>query len=406
MSGRFPYAMMNVLGGFMTSLKKLPLGLQDFAEIIESGCLYIDKTAYIHRLVTTSKLNFLSRPRRFGKSVLLSTFEALFRGRRELFQGLYIAERWDWTPFPVIRLDMLGIESHNVAVLAENLNERLDEQALIHGVVLTKKRAPNRFRELILALAQRGQVVVLIDEYDKPILDHIVNSKRVKANKQFLATFYAVLKSVETKLRFLFLTGVSKFTQVSLFSELNNLMDLTLHSGYAGIAGYTEDEVNRDLSPYLAQPIDGLDGDRLRDKIRTWYNGYSWDGKTRVYNPVSLLNLLEQRRFGSFWFSTGTPKFLLELIRVGNLKVPDLDRIEIEEFSMQGFDPEKIDPISLLFQTGYLTIQGIDKDDMGDTYFLGYPNLEVKRAFLTLLADYSSGSNRPNQEKGLCRCLA
>ncbi|MDJ0838253.1 MAG: AAA family ATPase [Acidobacteriota bacterium] len=386
----------------MTGLKKLPLGLQDFTEIIEGGYFYIDKTTFIHRLVTTSKLNFLSRPRRFGKSVLLSTIEALFRGSRDLFNGLYIADHWDWKPHPVIRLDLLGIESGDETILRESLNRRLDEQAAFYGLKLTASHCADRFRELILGLSERGRVVVLIDEYDKPILDHITDIERVTINRKLMANFFAVLKSVEKNLRFLFMTGVSKFTQVSLFSELNNLSDLTLHGAYAGIAGYTEEEVTRDLGPYLTQPIDGLKGNRLREKIRTWYNGYSWDGRTRVYNPVSLLSLLEQRRFGSFWFSSGTPKFLLELARVGKLKAPGMERMEISEFSLHGFEPEKIDPISLCFQTGYLTIKQVQKDDLGDTYLMGYPNLEVKRAFLTyLLADLTD--EQPGQAGLLAR---
>ena len=374
----------------MTTRKKLPIGLQDFEKLITGDFLYVDKTAYVHSLVNGSGLYFLSRPRRFGKSMLLSTIEALFRGKQELFEGLYIANRWDWKPQPVVRLDFLGIDSRTTESLARSLIRRLDEQARAYGLTLHAEDCTERFRELILGLAEQGQVVVLIDEYDKPILDHITDVEVANRNKAFLGTFYAVLKSVEEYLAFLLITGVSKFTRISLFSELNNLKDITLHPDYAGIAGWTQVEVVRDLAPYLDTEIDGLRGQALLDRMKLWYNGYSWDGKTRVYNPVSLLNLLDQKQFGYFWFATGTPKFLIKLLREGKLSIPEIEHLEINAFSMEGFEPEKIDPASLLFQTGYLTIKSITKTDMGQVYSMVYPNQEVRQAFLShLLADYA-----------------
>ncbi len=379
----------------MTTLKKLPLGIQSFAELIEKGYLYVDKTDFIHRLVTTGKLYFLSRPRRFGKSVLLSTLEALYRGQRQLFEGLYIADRWDWEPRPVIRLDFLGIESSGREILEHDLSLRLQEQARLNDLELKTQGCANQFRELILALAESGQVVVLIDEYDKPILDNITDADQAEDNRKFLANFYAVLKSVESKLDFLILTGVSRFTP-SLFSELNNLTDITLHPNYAGIAGYSEAEVTQYLDPYLEQGIGGLSGVPLRNEIREWYNGYSWDGQTRMYNPVSLLNLLDQKRFSAFWFSTGTPKFLIELLRKSKISIPELAQLEIRELSMEGFEPKKIDPIALLFQTGYLTIRSVYQVRRRTRYLMGYPNLEVRESFLThLLANCSE--NQPGQ---------
>jgi len=379
----------------MSTRKKLPLGIQDFAELIEKDYLYVDKTEYVYRLVSESKLNFLSRPRRFGKSVLLSTFEALFAGRRELFQGLYIADRWNFKAHPVIRLDLLGIRSESEQVLERDIGQRLKEQAQRHGLKLSSEGCANLFRELILKLAERDRVVVLIDEYDKPILDHITDKMRAEANKKFLANFYAVLKSVEKKLEFLFMTGVSKFTRVSLFSELNNLTDLTLHPDYAGVAGYTDSELDH-FAAYLDQEIDGFSGVALRTRIKTWYDGYSWDGITRVTNPVSLLNLLDQKRFAPFWFSTGTPRFLIECLRSEQVAIPELANMEIEEFSMDGFEPEHLDPIALLFQTGYLTIKEVCKTANGTTYRMGYPNFEVKRSFLIyLLANFTD--KKPGQ---------
>ena len=382
------------------SLEKLPVGIQSFPKIIEQGYLYVDKTEIIYRLVTEGQLYFLSRPRRFGKSVLLSTLEALYQGRRELFKDLYIEDRWNFEPRPVIRLDFLGVVNSEPEVLKQSIIQRLDEEALKYDLSLSAEDCANRFRELILTLARRGQrVVVLIDEYDKPILDQIGNLERAKANKAFLATFYAVLKSVEHHLEFLFLTGVSKFTRVSLFSDLNNLKDLTLHPRYAAVTGFTEDELSHYFGPYLERGIDGLGGEALRERMRRWYNGYSWDGKTRVYNPVSVLELFDGERFGSFWFATGTPKFLLELLRKGGMEIPRLERLELRDFAMEGFDPEKVDPIALLFQTGYLTIRSVGKGPRR-RYRLGFPNQEVKEAFLTyILAEFSA--SQPGQADDL-----
>ena len=374
-------------------LKKLPVGIQSFPKMIEENYLYIDKTAFIHKLVTEGQLYFLSRPRRFGKSVLLSTIEALFEGKRELFEGLYIADRWDFEPRPVIRIDFLGVENGDTESLDADLRQRLQEQANRYGVTLKEREARRQLRELIVALASRGKVTVLIDEYDKPILDQLHDEERAQINKRFMATFYAMLKSVEHHIGFLFLIGVSKLTRVSLFSDLNNLDDLTLNPGYAAICGYTDLEMDDCFTPWLEQGLDGLNGNGLRQKIRSWYNGYSWDGKTRVYNPVSILSLLKQQRFSAFWFTTGTPKFLVKMLRSGAISVPSLESITIGELSLDGFEPENIDPIALFFQTGYLTIQETQHTELGYSYRMGFPNLEVKRSFLIhLLADFANNS--------------
>jgi len=371
-------------------MKKLPIGIQNFGEIIRDGYLYIDKTEAIHRLVTEGKLYFLSRPRRFGKSVLVSTLAALFRGERDLFRGLFIEDKWDWRARPVLSLSMLGLRTDTVANQEADLIERLGEQAAQHGVTVSATSSPSRLRELILAMAANGPVAILIDEYDKPILDQITDPVRAEANKKHLAPFYATLKLVEEHLGFLFMTGVSKFTRVSLFSDLNNLEDISLSPAFACIAGYTEAEITQNMAAYLAMGIEGLAGPALIEKMRDWYNGYTWDGKTHLYNPVSILKLFKQKRFTSFWFSTGTPKFLIDLYRNGQIRQVDLDGTEVSELIMDGFEPEKIDPIALLFQTGYLTIKDIIPTSGFRIFRMGYPNREVRDAFLTyLLAGFS-----------------
>ena len=376
----------------MSELKALPLGIQDFEKIITNDFLYIDKTTYIHQMVKKGGLYFLSRPRRFGKSVLINTLQALYQGRRELFEGLYIADKWDWQPRPIIRLDFLGVKTGK-GMLEQEINDRLDEQAAIYGVKLEAPDSNRRFRQLILELSKQGRVVVLIDEYDKPILDQISNQEQAEANRKLLATFYAVLKSLEHHLEFLLMTGVSKFSKVSLFSDLNNLTDITLHPTYGRITGYTQQELDHYFSPYLEDGIGGLCGEPLRNKIKDWYNGYSWDGKTRVYNPVSVLQLLYQHKFDVFWFATGTPRFLIELLRQKRIDIKNLPGMEVNSMFMEGYEPDAIDPVAMLFQTGYLTIKEIiyaEENDELDTYQMDYPNFEVRRSFLNhLLADYA-----------------
>jgi len=372
-------------------MKKLPLGIQSFSRMIENDYLYVDKTELIHRLVASGALYFFSRPRRFGKSVLISTLEALYLGRKDLFSGLFIEDVWDWAPRPVIRFDLLGMDSRDLDALALGIDGRPQEIAEAHGIRLTRESTAERFRELILTVSRERRAVVLIDEYDKPILDQLEHHERAEEIRRFLATFYSVLKSVEDRLELLFLTGVSNFTRVSLFSDLNNLQDISLYPDYAALAGFTEAEMARYFGPYLAGGIDGYEGRALEDQIRLWYDGYSWDGVTRIYNPVSVVSMMAKRRFSTFWFSTGTPKFLISTLRENKLALESLEDIRVPEYALDAFQIDRIDPIPLLFQAGYLTIKEAIREARGWSYRLSYPNYEVKEAFLSFfLADSTS----------------
>ena len=377
----------------MTNLKKLPLGIHVFSEIVRDGYLYVDKTAFIHRMVSDGKFYFLSRPRRFGKSLLLSTLEALFLGRRDLFEGLYIEDKWHWKPMPVIRLDMLAIKNQSLEVLERGLITRLDRIARMHDLTLTQPDCNERFLELIELLAEKGKVSVLIDEYDKPILDQIGKPEVLAPIREMMTNFYAVLKQAGHHISFTLITGVSKFTKVSLFSELNNLEDLTMDAAYAGICGYTQQEMDSCLKPYLNDEIDGFSGQALMDEMRAWYNGYSWDGETRIYNPVSVMSTLKRKKFAAHWFETGTPRFLIDLLRDERIEIQDLKGLEVGELAMGGFEPTAIDPAVLLFQTGYLTIKKIQRVGVERIYVMDYPNLEVEQSFFAhLLAAYISQS--------------
>ena len=367
-------------------MEKLPIGIQSFDKLRTGQYVYVDKTRYLHQLARESGYYFLSRPRRFGKSLMVSTLSELFQGNEALFDGLWIKDRWDWTQRnPVIHLSMNSIGYRDIG-LTKALTLRLDKIAATFGLTLSAEGNSLRLQELIERLSQaEGQVVVLIDEYDKPIIDFLEDLPRAQRHRDELKSFYSVLKDADPYLRFVLLTGVSKFSRVSIFSELNNLLDLTLHPAYATMLGYTHDE----LITTFEQRIDEMAprfGDRsaLVRQIKEWYNGYTWDGQHHVYNPFSILSFFSQQRFRNFWFETGTPTFLVKLLR--REQQYNLNDMRASEAVFSSFELDRIDPKALLFQTGYITIRSVDEDQ---TYTLSYPNKEVRDSLLQyLLAEY------------------
>ncbi len=374
--------------------RKLPIGIQTFRTIREEGYYYVDKTAYVERLVGEGAHYFLSRPRRFGKSLLLDTIKELFEGREPLFQGLAVHDRWDWsTPRPVLRLDFGGGSYGEPGLVhKEEAAARLGALEREFAVTAHDDIAPARFRHLLRTLHERTgrRVVVLIDEYDKPILDALRTPEIARANRDFLQGLYSTIKSADAHVKFTLLTGVSKFSKVSLFLGLNNLKDITLDPRYSAICGYTE----ADLDTVFAPELPGLD----RGEIRRWYNGYGWLGDEKVYNPFDILLLLDTRRFKAWWFETGTPTFLIDTLMeqgVGSLALEDMLGTDA---LLSAFDVGDIATEALLFQTGYLTIH--DERDVGGeaAYRLGYPNREVRQSLneslLSRLADNPSGPTR------------
>jgi hypothetical protein len=358
-------------------LPHLPIGIQYFANIRTEKSVYVDKTRYIYEICRGIGHHFLSRPRRFGKSLTLDTMAQLFKGNRALFEGLWIADKWDWeTTYPVVRFSLDAVQHRDGLEAA--LLDAVRDQAKLHGVMVSKTASGAAFKELLeLVVEKTGkQVVVLIDEYDKPIVSHFDPYDRTKAIEQrdILKNFYGILKPASDSIRFLFITGVSKFSKVSIFSDLNHLNDLTLSPVAAGLCGYTQAELEHYFKPYLDEmPLNTL------EKMKEWYNGYSWDGATFMYNPFSVLNFFYQKQYRNFWFTTGTPTFLMHLLRqrfdyeLEELRVSDLI---LDTFNLEKY--EDLDAISLLLQTGYLTIKKIT--DAGD-FILSYPNYEVKRSF-------------------------
>ena len=365
------------------SRRKLPIGIQTFRTIREDDCYYVDKTAYIRRLADEGTHYFLSRPRRFGKSLFLDTCKELFEGDEALFEGLAVHEHWDWSVrHPVVRLSFGSGHFQGPDDLRTEVTDRLKAMEDAAGVIARPDSVPARLRHLIEVLHRRTgrRVVVLVDEYDKPILDALGVPDVARANRDFLRGLYAVVKDSDAHIRFSFLTGVSKFSKVSLFSGLNNLTDITLDPRYCAICGYTE----ADLDTVFAPELSGLD----RDAVREWYNGYGWLGDEKVYNPFDILLLFRNRRFGAWWFETGTPAFLVETLFRRRASSVTLGEMMGTGDLLSAFDVDDIATEALLFQTGYLTIT--EEQDLGGEplYRLGYPNREVRQSLHRSLLQY------------------
>ena len=355
--------------------RRLPIGIQTFREIREEGCYYVDKTAHIQRLLDEGKHYFLSRPRRFGKSLFLDTCKELFEGNEALFEGLAIHDRWDWSVRnPVVRLSFGAGHFKGPDDLRAAATDSLDMQESEAGITARHESAPARLAHVLRTLHERTgrRVVVLVDEYDKPILDALDVPEVARANRDYLRGLYAVIKDSDAHVRFSFLTGVSKFSKVSLFSGLNNLTDITLDPHHSAICGYTD----ADLDTVFAPELPGLD----RDRIRAWYNGYHWLGEHKVYNPFDILLLFRNRKFGAWWFETGTPAFLVETLFRRRVSSVALGEMVGTEALLSSFDVDDIATEALLFQTGYLTIH--EERSLGGKalYRLGYPNREVRQS--------------------------
>ena len=370
--------------------KLLPIGIQTFSRLREEDAYYVDKTRLILSLVQGGSRYFLSRPRRFGKSLLISTLKALFEGDESLFEGLYIQREWDWSRrHPVVRLDFSTGGFEKPEQLDKDVKTQLRR---IEGDARIEARddtAALRLRHLIQELRRRTgeRVVALVDEYDKPILDALEIPEVARANRDFLRGLYSTVKATDEDVRFAFLTGVSKFSKVNLFSGLNNLEDITLDPRYSTLCGYTDEDVDTVFAPELG----GLD----REQVREWYNGYSWLGDEKVYNPIDVLLLFAKREFGAYWFQTGTPDFLLRTMVQRGLSSVALNNMLASGQLLDAFDVEHIATEALLFQTGYLTILGKESRHGNIFYRLGYPNREVRQSLNDSLLEYLTRASKP-----------
>lgn len=378
--------------------KKLPIGLQSFQDFDAFDSIYVDKTSYIYQLINSGgKTFFLSRPRRFGKSLFLSTIQAVFEGRKELFKGLYIEDKIDWDHHAVLMLDMSGLDTFSAHSMKVSLLAKLQNIALKLDLKIDLEEPISFLSRLIFQLFEKTgkYIVVLVDEYDKPILDVIEKPELAEEIREFLQSFYVVLKSSSDIIRFLMLTGVTKVSQASIFSGLNNLYDLTLDPEFAGVCGYTQQELEGNFSGYIDQisKTSVCFREEVLKQIKHWYNGYSWDGINFVYNPFSVLLLFKSGHFDAHWFTTGSSKGLLNLMR----KADDFSPI-VEEYIYVNRDfankqaLENLDVVPLFFQAGYLTIKAYHADKK--KFELQIPNEEVRVALSeSIMVDYSGKPN-------------
>lgn len=369
-------------------MKNLPIGIQSLSQIRAMNCIYVDKTQQIHQLVTTGKYYFLARPRRFGKSLLISTLKELFLGNKTLFEGLWIENKWDWTKKnPVIHLSFDRVDYQGLG-LSEAIKHQLSFCAKQYGIQLVEKSLKSQFDELLRELyAKHGSVVLLIDEYDKPIIDYLEdkNLEIAKEHRLVLRDFYSVIKSADEYLQLVFITGITKFAQVSIFSHLNNLNDISFLQDYATITGYTQTELRQYFPDYLARTAQRLNIslEVLLEHMAKWYNGYSWDGVQKVYNPFGTLKFLADQQFKNHWFSTGSPNFLIAQMR--RQTYFNVENIYANNVILGKFDIENMDIVPLLFHTGYLTVK--ECDPMTGDMLLDYPNNEVRESMYQFLID-------------------
>jgi len=368
-------------------MRPLTTSIYTFSNLINEGFLYVDKSAGLYDLVKRNGQYFLARPRRFGKSLMISTLKAIFQGQRELFNGLAIDKQdYDWQSYPVIHLDMGSCAAETTAEIKSNLFDLLDAIASDYKISIGNETLPSRFKELIDKLSKNNQkVVILVDEYDKPLLNHI-GKESAKEIQNVLKNFYSVIKTTEPYQRFALITGVSKFSKVSIFSDLNNLTDLTMQADAATLLGYTQEELEKNFGDYIEAVAEAqsLSKDECLNKLKLWYNGYRFHQNTEtVYNPVSVMKCFIDKEFRNYWFETGTPTFLVDLLKKQPVDLTDIHLVQ-EDFSV--YEPDRLSAIPILIQTGYLTIKSSTVTGIGTEYEFGFPNLEVSTAFSRVLA--------------------
>lgn len=376
----------------MAPLRKYPVGIQSFESIRMDGYIYVDKTPLIYKMITEGKYYFLSRPRRFGKSLLVTTLEAYFKGKKNLFEGLAIeGKEKEWRKFPVLKLSLNVANYNSLSVLINVLNDAINTWCSQYELKVPGKLPSIRLKNLIIALhAKTGRkVVVLVDEYDKPLLQTLEDRDLQEQLRSELKAFYGILKPLDEHVQFGFFTGVTKFSKVSVFSDLNNLTDISMDKRYVEICGITEKEIHNNLD--LAVEKMAMENDISKaecyDKLKEYYDGYHFEANTiGIYNPHSLLNALSSRTFKDFWFETGTPSYLIKLLKQTNYSLENLAHEELTANVLGNIDTIDKSPVPMLYQSGYLTVKGYDKEF--EMYLLGFPNLEVERGFTRYLIPY------------------
>ena len=371
------------------TFRRYPIGIQSFERLRNDNCVYIDKTELIYRLASSAKACFLSRPRRFGKSLLVSTLAAYFSGKKDLFKGLMMEQlEKDWTVYPVLHIDFSISKYMNAGMLRSAINNRLVEWERIYGCDTSEDTFSLRLKGIIKrAYEQSGrQVVLLVDEYDSPMLDSNNNEELQAEIRGIMRDFFSPLKAQGEYLRFLFLTGISKFSQMSIFSELNNLQNISMQDAYSAICGITENELRTQLEEDIRRMAEanGETYDEACIHLKQQYDGYHFSENSEdIYNPFSLFNAFAQKKYANFWFSTGTPTFLIDILQQSDFDIRQLDGVSA---TAEQFDaPTNVitDPLPVLYQSGYLTIKEYDRDFQ--IYTLAYPNKEVRKGFIESL---------------------
>ena len=377
--------------------KLYPVGIQNFESLRRDGYFYVDKTAKIYELARTGRYYFLSRPRRFGKSLLISTLEAYFQGKRELFEGLAMQElEKEWKQYPVIHLDLNAKKFDTEEDLIRLIDRQLLVYESVYGSVPTDVTIDDRFVSLIRNAAEKSgeRVVILVDEYDKPMLQAIGNDTLQSEYRNTLKAFYGVLKSMDGYIKFALLTGVTKFGKVSVFSDLNNLEDISRNPSYTDICGISGEELLRDFGEDIQElaAANGQTFEQACDQLKTDYDGYHFcPDSPGMYNPFSILNTFKSRRYGSYWFETGTPTYLVELLKKSNYDLEEMSHVETDADILDSIFTDD-NPIPVIYQSGYLTIKGYDKEF--GIYELGFPNREVEEGFMKFLLPYYSSVSK------------
>ncbi|MGB0983398.1 MAG: AAA family ATPase [Saprospiraceae bacterium] len=369
-------------------MKRIPLGKQHFSQFKSQNLIYVDKTREIYELVNEPNYYFYSHPRRFGKSLTVDILKNIYLGNKELFDECWIYDKITWKVHPVVHLDFANLD-FSTKSLSKAISDKLNEVSLEYEIELFNESPKDKFRELITKLSSLGRVVVLIDEYDKPLTDYITDVDKAEINREILREFFGVLKPLGDKIELVFITGIARFSKVSLFSVLNNLVDITFSA--PTLVGITQQELEYYFMPYikiLAEKFD-VSIEKILKRFKQMYNGYSWNGQDFVYNPFSVLTALQDKNFGSYWFATGTPKFLIKILKERKVSGQEIEAHFVNDMFFNVFDiEENLDVPPLLFQTGYLTIKKTTYDNQfRKKYLLGYPNQEVKEAFLQSLLE-------------------
>lgn len=388
-------------------MKKLPIGIQDFKYMIDENYLYIDKTKYLYMLKDRGKFYFMSRPRRFGKSLTVSTYDYMFRGKKELFKDTWLYDNWDFDPKPVIRFSMSELDRTDEKTIEESLIFKMEQLYEVYDIPIKTRNMKLMFSDLLEKVGKQKRAVVLIDEYDKPILDHLHDVEMAEKIRNKLRLFYSSLKDADPWLDFVFVTGITKFTKVGVFSTLNNLQDISTNIRYASMMGYTKDELEHYFEGYIAAGMEQENQtyEAFMARIKEQYDGFSFDGRHFVYNPFSLLNYFDAYEFENYWMESGSPSFIVKYASSHNIAPDKLLGNYVEKDILTTYEIEKAPPVSFLLQAGYLTFKAYNKDY---GYLIDYPNKEVRDSFskLLLLSEYKMEPNESNDiRKNITKAL-